>query len=43
MSLLEFNMKKLGVNIVQAKNGQEAVDYVTNNGNSVDLIVIVRM
>lgn len=38
MSLMEFNMKKLGVNIVQAKNGQEAVDIIRNNKKSVDLI-----
>lgn len=38
MNLLKIYLKKLNVNIVQARNGQEAVDLVTKKGRPIDLI-----
>ncbi len=40
MTLMEFHMKKLGVALIHAKNGQEAVDYISKNGKAVDLVLM---
>ncbi len=40
LSLLEFHMKKLGVKVVHARNGQEVVEYISKSGKTVDLILM---
>ena len=38
--LLKVYLDKLGVNILHAKNGKEAVDLFINNGHQIDLILM---